>query len=128
MCPPSRGTRRNYSGASVMSAAAARPLTSRVCRRWRLGLSGATLVTLADVLNALRGLGKFRFIHVLPGVAVVYGDSERGSAVLRAAEGALAPLGLRCALVEFRDDDGEGGLRWGCLPRTGRPLKSPLGM
>jgi hypothetical protein len=98
-----------------------------VCRRWRLSLSGATLVTLADVLNALRALNKFRYIHVLPGVAIVYGDSERGSSVLRAAESALAPLGLRCTLVEFADD-AEGGLRWGSLPRTGRPLKSPLGM
>jgi hypothetical protein len=111
------------------AAVAARPLASRVCRRWRLSLlSGATLATLADVLNSLRALNKFRFIHVLPGIAVVYGDSERGSSVLRAAEGALAPLGLRCALTEFRDDDAGGGLRWGSLPRTGRPLKSPLGM
>ena len=113
---------------SAVADAAARPLESRVCRRWRLSLGGATLVTLADVLNALRALHKFRFIHVLPGVVIVYGDSERGGAVLRAAEGALRPLGLRCTLTEFRDDDGEGGLRWGSLPRTGRPLKSPLGM
>lgn len=113
--------------APAAAVAAARPLASRVCRRWRLSLSGATLVTLADVLHALRALNKFRFIHVLPGLAVVYGDSERGSSVLRAAEGALAPLGLRCGLTEFTEG-AEGGLRWGSLPRTGRPLKSPLGM
>lgn len=107
--------------------AAARPLEARVFRRWRLALSGASVTTLPAVLHALRALDKFRFIHVLPGTAILYGESERGSAVLRAAEGALTPLGLRCKLVEF-EEGGEGGVRWGCLPRTGRPLKSPLGM
>lgn len=113
-----------------------RPLESRVFRRWRLALSGATLVTAQTVVGALRALDKFRYIHVLPGLAIVYGEkSERGSAVLRAVESALGPLGLRCRLVAWpdaaaADDDaaGEGGVRWGVLPRAGRPLKSPLGM